>query len=176
MSKGLLVVCLGACSPGCLTAGGKAPSEGDAQNGGSAPWGLKTRRRHTNSFRVQPGCLFVRPARSPHLSESTLPPGPCSQSTCWVALPRTRQPHGLPSQGSHPRGHAGRDSSRQEGLKTQGSRVKETHTDPNMERRREFERCTDTVLRPREGHPEVRVREGAPGPSAGAPGQGGQGD
>lgn len=97
MSKGLLVVCLGACSPGCLTAGGKAPSGGDAQNGGSAPWGLKTRRRHTNSFRVQPGCLSVRPARSPHLSESTRPPGPCStehllggpapdQAATWPAL------------------------------------------------------------------------------------------
>lgn len=163
------------CLPGCMLARlphgrRQGPKRGGCTERGLCPLG------HTNSFRVQPGCLFVRPARSPHLSESTLPPGPCSQSTCWVALPRTRQPHGLPSQGSHPRGHAGRDSSRQEGLKTQGSRVKETHTDPNMERRREFERCTDTVLRPREGHPEVRVREGAPGPSAGAPGQGGQGD
>lgn len=39
MSKGLLVVCLGACSPGCLTAGGKAPSGGGRTERGLCPLG-----------------------------------------------------------------------------------------------------------------------------------------
>lgn len=95
-------------------------------------------------------CLSVQPG---------LPTWPCSKPL-RAALFWTRQPHGLPS---HPSGHAGRDASRQEDLETQGPRIRETHTDPNMERWTEDDRDTDIVPRPRGGPGcEIKVGGGCP--------------
>lgn len=138
------------CLPGRVLAqlppeGGAAPSEGDAQNG--PPGAVKYRDgTRAASWLSLIACLSAQPG---------LPTWPCSKPL-RAALFWTRQPRSLPS---HPSGHAGRDASRQEDLETRGPRVRETHTDPNMGRRREDDRDTDVVPRPR-GGPGCKIKVG----------------